>query len=148
MLGDDQRIPPGRGKPAPDIWLVALQTINDRRKREGKEEIKPEECLVFEDSVPGTESGRRAGMQVIWCPHPGLLGEYKGREEQVLAGQMGEYKEQEEKDAELGAVSGDGKTRHSGKPGEIGDGWARLVDSLIGFPYADYKISVKEEGSL
>jgi pseudouridine-5'-monophosphatase len=125
VLGDDPRIAPGRGKPAPDIWLVALQTINDKRRHEGGEAIRPEECLVFEDSVPGTESARRAGMQVVWCPHPGLLQEYAGREEQVLAGQMGELKGE------------------SAVVGEVGDGWARLVKSLEELPYEEYGIGVK-----
>jgi pseudouridine 5'-phosphatase len=57
VLGDDKRIAPGRGKPAPDIYLLALKTINDRLSREGEAEILPEECLVFEDSVPGVEAG-------------------------------------------------------------------------------------------
>lgn len=134
VLGDDQRIPQGRGKPAPDIYLLALSTINERMKREGKELVKPEECLVFEDSVPGVESGRRAGMQVVWCPHPGLLEEYKGREDVVLAGMTGELKE----------VEGEGNA----PPGEIGDGWARLFSSLEAFPYADYGIHVSEEQRL
>lgn len=128
ILGDDERIPKGRGKPAPDIYHLALETINERMKREGKEEIRPEECLVFEDSVPGVESGRRAGMQVVWCPHLGLLQEYKGREELVLAGLTGEMKD---------AEGGDGKP-----PGEIGDGWARLFSTLEAFPYADYGIQI------
>lgn len=149
VKGDDPRIGAGRGKPAPDIWLVALKTINDRLQREGKEPIRPEECLVFEDSVPGTESGRRAGMQVVWCPHSGLLNEYAGREEQVLAGQMGEYKEQEVKNDELGkADRQNGSVTRSGKPGEIGDGWGRLLRSLEDFPYAEYKIGIKEESQL
>ncbi|CZT24031.1 probable haloacid-halidohydrolase and related hydrolases [Ramularia collo-cygni] len=128
VLGDDERIAQGRGKPAPDIYLLALKTINDRLKREGKEEVKPEECLVFEDSVPGVESGRRAGMQVVWCPHPGLLQEYEGREDEVLAGLTGEMKE---------AEGGNGAA-----PGEVGDGWARLFSTLEAFPYADYGIQV------
>jgi pseudouridine-5'-monophosphatase len=53
--------------------LLALETTNARRRGEGKDEIRPEECLVFEDSVPGCESGRRAGMRVVWVPHPELL---------------------------------------------------------------------------
>jgi pseudouridine 5'-phosphatase len=66
VLGDDPRIAEGRGKPAPDIYLLALETINDRLRREGRKDIEPQECLVFEDSVPGVEAGRRAGMQVVW----------------------------------------------------------------------------------
>lgn len=128
ILGDDERIAQGRGKPAPDIYLLALKTINERLRREGHEDIKPEECLVFEDSVPGVESGRRAGMQVVWCPHEGLLNEYKGREEEVLAGLTGEMKDDA---GEVGVA-----------PGSIGDGWARLFSTLEKFPYEDYGIQV------
>lgn len=126
VLGDDPRIPAGKGKPAPEIYLLALETINARIRKEGKEkEITPAECLVFEDSVPGVESGRRAGMQVVWCPHPGLLNEYKGREEDVLAGTsiMKQY----------GVSSGGSQV-----PGKVGDGWARLHLTLENFPYKSY----------
>ncbi len=64
VLGNDKRIPKGRGKPSPDIYLVALKAINDTLD-EGEEEIKPEECLVFEDGVPSVIAGRRADMSVI-----------------------------------------------------------------------------------
>lgn len=137
---------------------MALKTINDRLEQEnqgkpgGYEKIKPEECLVFEDSVPGTESARRAGMQVVWCPHPGLLKEFEGREEKVLAGLMGQYREEEkeeEQEQELGGKKDEsGIVRQSGKPGEIGDGWGRLLLSLEDFPYAEYGIEVKEESQL
>ncbi|KAI4844467.1 putative HAD superfamily hydrolase [Aureobasidium sp. EXF-8846] len=126
ILGDDPRIPSGKGKPAPDIYLLALETINARIRKQGKEkEITPAECLVFEDSVPGVESGRRAGMQVVWCPHPGLLKEYKGREDEVLAGTsiMKQY----------GVSSGGSEV-----PGKVGDGWARLHMTLEQFPYKSY----------
>ncbi|KAG4427156.1 hypothetical protein IFR05_017361, partial [Cadophora sp. M221] len=63
ILGDDVRIPKGRGKPSPDIYLVALKAINDTLQP-GEEAIRPEECLVFEDGVPGVVAGRRAGMRV------------------------------------------------------------------------------------
>ncbi|KAJ4300599.1 hypothetical protein N0V88_003278 [Collariella sp. IMI 366227] len=64
VLGDDARIAPGRGKPLPDIYHLALKTINDSLPA-GEPPITPEECLVFEDSVPGVEAGRRAGMRVV-----------------------------------------------------------------------------------
>ncbi|KAK5165440.1 uncharacterized protein LTR77_008969 [Saxophila tyrrhenica] len=139
VLGDDPRIGAGRGKPAPDIYLVALETINARLREEGGTEVQPQECLVFEDSVPGVEAGRRAGMQVVWCPHEGLLGEYTGREGEVLAGLTGELKEKNE---EIGVVTPEGGERRKGAPGSVGDGWGRLVSSLEGFPYGGYGIRV------
>lgn len=69
VTGDDPRIPKDKGKPNPDIWFVCLQEINDERKRQGLEEIQPQECLVFEDGIPGVRSGLSAGCHVIWIPH-------------------------------------------------------------------------------
>lgn len=77
ILGDDPRMVKGRGKPAPEIFLLALRSINDSLP-EDEEPITPAECLVFEDSVPGVEAGRRANMRVIWVPPQGLLREYRG----------------------------------------------------------------------
>ena len=81
-------------------------------------------------------------MQVVWCPHPGLLNEYRGREAQVLAGLTGEYKEVEKKNEKIGVVDPHGAERKKGAPGEAGDGWARLFETLEDFPYADYGIQV------
>lgn len=43
-----------KGKPAPDIYLRVAETLK----------VKPEECLVFEDIVPGILAGKNAGMTV------------------------------------------------------------------------------------
>jgi HAD superfamily hydrolase (TIGR01509 family) len=43
-----------RGKPAPDLFLLAANRMG----------IAPEECLVIEDSVPGILAARAAGMPV------------------------------------------------------------------------------------
>ncbi|PNY26412.1 Uncharacterized protein TCAP_03648 [Tolypocladium capitatum] len=126
VLGDDTRLQPGRGKPLPDIFLLALRTINDSLPA-GETPIAPEECLVFEDSVPGVEAGRRAGMRVIWCPHPKLKEELAGREEEVLAGRTGEAG-----DVDLHQV------------GELGDGWAEYLLSLESFPYDKYGIVIPQ----
>ncbi|KAK4249217.1 HAD-like domain-containing protein [Corynascus novoguineensis] len=137
VLGDDPRIPPGRGKPLPDIFLVALRTINESLPA-GERPITPEECLVFEDSVPGVEAGRRAGMRVVWVPHPMLKKEYAGREADVLAGRTGE--------------AGEGVDTH--QLGELDDGWAEYMPTLVGFPYEKYGIVVppaeveQEEGMI
>jgi pseudouridine-5'-monophosphatase len=145
VLGDDPRIPKGRGKPAPDIYLLALETINERLRKGQQPEIKPEECLVFEDSVPGVESGRRAGMQVVWCPHPGLLNEYRGREDEVLAGLTGEYKDVPLAPAPQSTASIIQKTPGAGATGKIGDGYARLIPTLENFPYESYGIRVQDQ---
>lgn len=124
VKGDDTRLQPGRGKPLPDIFLLALKTINDSLPA-GEKPITPEECLVFEDSVPGVEAGRRAGMRVIWCPHPLLKKEFTGREAEVLAARTGE----------AGAVD-----MH--QLGEIDDGWAQYLETLENFPYETYGIVI------
>ncbi|KAI9794433.1 MAG: hypothetical protein M1816_005503 [Peltula sp. TS41687] len=157
VLGDDPRIPPGRGKPAPDIYLLALETINQGLRGEGGEEkqIRPEECLVFEDSVPGVEAGRRAGMRVVWVPHRELLGEFRGREREVLAGLMGglemdgigvggggEAGQRIQVDGSSGVDGGAKDVRVAGAPGALDDGWADLLDSLEDFPYHRYGINV------
>jgi pseudouridine-5'-monophosphatase len=123
VLGDDKRIQEGRGKPQPDIFLLALQTINDSLP-EDEPKITPEECLVFEDSVPGVEAGRRAGMRVVWVPHPGLKKEYEGREKEVLAGATGEAGN----DLEI--------------PGEEDDGWAEYLPSLEEFSCEKYGMNI------
>ncbi|KAF2631930.1 HAD-like protein [Macroventuria anomochaeta] len=138
VLGDDPRIPAGRGKPAPDIYLLALSTLNKTLEAQGQPPIQPEECLVFEDSVPGVESGRRAGMQAVWVPHLELLNEYKGREKEVLAGLTGEHKEDEEQQLQKTEVEVKQGKRQVGMPGETDDGWSRLLKSLEDFPYESY----------
>ncbi|KAH7376663.1 haloacid dehalogenase-like hydrolase [Plectosphaerella cucumerina] len=117
IKGDDPRIPVGRGKPHPDIFLLALRAVNESLP-EGEKPITPEECLVFEDSVPGVEAGRRAGMRVVWVPHKMLKAHYAGREPDVLAGRTFEAGE-----VDVHLV------------GEVGDGWAHELETLENFPY-------------
>lgn len=141
VVGDDERIPKGRGKPLPDIYLLALKCINQRiSKDEGETEIRPEECLVFEDSVPGVEAGRRAGMRVIWVPHKGLLEVYKDRIEEVLAGCTGEHDEDD--------LAHQGSEPLEGSPGSVGelnDGWAEFLESLTDFDYQKYGIDYEDQ---
>ena len=122
ILWDDPRLAKARGKPAPDIFLLALKSINDSLD-EGEAPVAPEECLVFEDSVPGVEAGRRAKMRVVWVPHQALAAEYKGKEQLVLAGRVGLVK--------IGDES---------QLGEIDDGWAVELASLEEFPYDNFGI--------
>lgn len=82
-------------------------------------------------------------MQVVWCPHPGLLQEYQGREEEVLAGLTGEHKEEEKSDDENKAHSLQAeRIGGNGKPGELQDGWGILLPTLENFPYERYGIRI------
>ena len=138
IVGDDRRVPKGRGKPLPDIYLVALQAINETIQVEGDGErpVDPSECLVFEDSVPGVEAGRRAGMRVVWCPHPGLYEVMADREKEVLAGATGEYEEIENgHHLPVGPIKGS-----PGQVGEIDDGWGERLETLEDFDFVRYGI--------
>ena len=44
-----------RGKPAPDLFLYAAAQCG----------VAPERCVVIEDSLPGVQAGRAAGMTVL-----------------------------------------------------------------------------------
>lgn len=46
------------GKPAPDIYLEVARRLH----------VRPEACLVLEDSAFGCEAALAAGMRVIACP--------------------------------------------------------------------------------
>jgi HAD superfamily hydrolase (TIGR01509 family) len=51
-----------RGKPAPDMFIVAARRLG----------VAPERCVVVEDSAPGVAAGRAAGMPTLGvCRVPG-----------------------------------------------------------------------------
>jgi len=124
ILGDNPALKAGRGKPAPDIYLLALDAINVTLD----DKIKPNKCLVFEDSIPGVEAGRRAGMRMVWVPHPELKAEYLGREEEILAGRSGLS------ELDDGAAS---------QPSGTGDGYGHILETLLDFPYQAFGIEVQ-----
>lgn len=47
-------------KPAPDVYLFAAAQLG----------VKPERCLVFEDSLAGLKAAKAAGMTVVAVPSP------------------------------------------------------------------------------
>ena len=52
-------------KPAPDCYLTGLTKLNDRRQQQRQLPLLPSECLAIEDSPPGIQSGRAAGMRTL-----------------------------------------------------------------------------------
>ena len=51
-------VAPGRGKPHPDMFLLAAERLGVAAAR----------CLVFEDAMPGVRAAQAAGMQVVLVP--------------------------------------------------------------------------------
>ena len=51
-----------RGKPDPEGFLHALSALNQQGVNPA---IKPRECLVIEDSLPGIQGAHAAGMKVL-----------------------------------------------------------------------------------
>ena len=52
-------------KPAPDCYLTALERLSEKLRAERRQPLLANECLVIEDSPPGIESGRQAGMRTL-----------------------------------------------------------------------------------
>ena len=52
-------------KPAPDCYRRGLEKLNEKRQQGRLLPLIPEECLVVEDSPPGVQSGRAAGMRTL-----------------------------------------------------------------------------------
>lgn len=51
-------VAPGRGKPAPDMFLLAAERMG----------VPPANCLVFEDAEPGIQGALAAGMKYVRVP--------------------------------------------------------------------------------
>ena len=52
-------------KPAPECYLAGLTKLNEKRQHERKLPLLAAECLAIEDSPPGIESARVAGMRTL-----------------------------------------------------------------------------------
>ena len=131
-------------KPSPDIFLLALERVNEVLGL-GEEAVIPGECLVFEDSIAGVEAGRRAGMRVAWVPHQGLREVYKGREDSVLMGTTDQDSDAIRSDDSVKSEQAQG-IEHEGECRRLRsrDGQAEMLATLKDFSYENYGINLKE----
>ncbi|KAI1795624.1 HAD-like protein [Ganoderma leucocontextum] len=82
VCADDGLFERGRGKPHPDIFLVAAERFLGREVGMGEvlegsvsevQRAVRAKGLVFEDGIPGVQAGKRAGMNVVWVPDANLV---------------------------------------------------------------------------
>ncbi|HET8782186.1 MAG TPA: HAD family phosphatase [Pyrinomonadaceae bacterium] len=52
-------------KPDPHCYVTGLTKLNQKRQHERLLPLMPEECLAIEDSPPGIQSARAAGMRTL-----------------------------------------------------------------------------------
>jgi beta-phosphoglucomutase len=52
-------------KPAPDCYRTGLRKLNEQRQHERKLPLLASECLAIEDSPPGIQAARAAGMRTL-----------------------------------------------------------------------------------
>ena len=52
-------------KPDPACYQIALQRLNETRRKQRQLPLLANECLVIEDSPPGIKAGRAAGMRTL-----------------------------------------------------------------------------------
>lgn len=55
LMVTPEDVAPGRGKPAPDIFLLAASKMG----------VPPHDCVVFEDAEPGLQAAAAAGMDAV-----------------------------------------------------------------------------------
>ncbi|NOX71287.1 MAG: HAD family phosphatase [Candidatus Micrarchaeota archaeon] len=70
VSGDDVK----KGKPNPEPYLVTAKRLG----------MKPDECLVLEDSEKGIESAKAAGCRCIAIPSPNTLPQDRSRADMVV----------------------------------------------------------------
>lgn len=59
-----------RGKPAPDLYLLAIAKLRERLKGQTPSDpLDPASCVAIEDSHWGLEAARRAGLRCVAVTH-------------------------------------------------------------------------------
>ena len=78
-------------KPAPDCCLRALKLLNEQRRDVRKMPLLPGECLVIEDSPPGIEAARTAGMHTIGVTNTVSASELRSAQAEVVTPNLSDW---------------------------------------------------------
>lgn len=78
-------------KPAPDCYRVGLDKLNKQRQASRLLPLLASECLVIEDSPPGIESGKGAGMRTIGVTNTVTEPELRAAGAEVVTGSLADW---------------------------------------------------------
>lgn len=78
-------------KPAPDCYLAGLRKLNEKRQQERLLPLLAHECLAIEDSPPGIEAGRQAGMHSLGITNTVSEAELRGAGAEVVTASLADW---------------------------------------------------------
>jgi HAD superfamily hydrolase (TIGR01509 family) len=78
-------------KPDPACNLRALELLNARRRAQGQPTLAPADCLVIEDSPPGVESARSAGMRTLGVTNTVAEGKLRAAGADVVTASLSDW---------------------------------------------------------
>ena len=78
-------------KPAPDCYHCGLTKLNEKRQRERMLPLLASECLAIEDSPPGIESARGAGMRTLGITNTVTEADLRAAGADVVTGSLADW---------------------------------------------------------
>ena len=78
-------------KPAPDCYLAGLTKLNEKRQHERKLPLLASECLAIEDSPPGIQSARAAGMRTLGVTNTVCDGDLRAAGADVVTASLADW---------------------------------------------------------
>ncbi|MBC8030360.1 MAG: HAD family phosphatase [Pyrinomonadaceae bacterium] len=78
-------------KPAPDCYRAGLDKLNEKRRATRQLPLLPSECLAIEDSPPGIESGRGAGMRTLGVTNTVTEAELRAAGAEVVTASLADW---------------------------------------------------------
>lgn len=74
LIVTNQDLKGGKGKPDPEIYLIAAKKLG----------VGPENCLVLEDAPHGIDAAKAAGMKAIYVPDSKFVDSYHEKADLIL----------------------------------------------------------------
>jgi beta-phosphoglucomutase len=78
-------------KPEPDCYACGLDKLNQKRQQERLLPLLASECLAIEDSPPGIQSARAAGMRTLGVTNTVEEKELRAAGADVVTGSLADW---------------------------------------------------------